>query len=111
MARPMGRRVREELRNHVRLEPALQPDAIVVRGGIDTLAKLAQHADQVHRAFVLDGESVWGVSAFAMGAGTSAEELMIELWAYRLIHTTTVGTLTAAGLRLLPTFARPHMTV
>lgn len=46
-------------------------DTTVVRGGPDSVAKLARHAVRTHRAFQLDGEPVWGVSVFLAldGAG------------------------------------------
>jgi hypothetical protein len=56
---------REELRRRVRVDEAPPADAaIVIRGGPDTLSLLSAHARRLHRAFVLDGEPVFGVSVF-----------------------------------------------
>ncbi|MGH9152009.1 MAG: hypothetical protein ACRD03_06370 [Acidimicrobiales bacterium] len=52
----------EELRPHVRPEPITGDELLVVRGGPDTAAKLAAHARRMHRAYVLDGEPLFGLS-------------------------------------------------
>lgn len=56
---------REELRPHVRPEPITGDELLVVRGGPDTAAKVAAHARRMHRAYVLDGEPLFGLSVFA----------------------------------------------
>lgn len=103
----------EELRDYVRREPPLPGKTVVVRGGIDTVEKLARHATRMSRAFVLDGRVVWGVSAFAMPTDDPLQHgpLGHDLSSYRRVHMTTAGVLTSAGFELLPTFARPHVTV
>jgi len=56
---------REELRDRVRSDEAPPPGAsVVIRGGPDTLSLLRTHARRLHRAFVLDGRPVFGVSVF-----------------------------------------------
>ena len=105
----------EDLRAHVRVE-APPPDAVVVlRGGPDTLAKLAGHARRTNAAYCLDGEPVWGVSVFAAldeVGPTSLDRLLADrLVSYRLVHLPTVGSLVEAGFELLPTFRRPHFTL
>jgi hypothetical protein len=46
----------EELRPYLRDEPPPDGATVVVRGGPDTLAKLAAHASRTHDAYVLDGD-------------------------------------------------------
>ncbi len=52
----MTERGREELRPYVRDERPSDDATVVIRGGPDTLAKLARHARRTHDAYVLDGE-------------------------------------------------------
>jgi len=52
----MTQRGWEELRPYLRHEWAPDDTTIVVRGGPDTLAKLAVHVCRTHDAYVLDGE-------------------------------------------------------
>lgn len=105
----------EDLREHVR-EEALPADAVVVlRGGSDTIAKLANHARRTNRLYSLDGAPLWGVSVFAalddVGPASLDKLLRERLVSYRLVHTPTVGAITGAGFELLPTFNRPHYTL
>ena len=106
---------REELRPHVREEAPAPEFTVVVRGGPDTVGKLATHAQRTHRAFVLDSEPVWGVSVFAaledIGPASLRGLLSGRMETYRLVHLPSVGTLEAAGFTLLPTFGRPHLTL
>jgi hypothetical protein len=49
-----------------RMRGRSSPEAtILVRGGPDTVAKLAAHTERVRRAFVLDSAPVLGISVFA----------------------------------------------
>jgi hypothetical protein len=105
----------EDLRAHVRDE-ALPADAVVVlRGGPDTVEKLAGHARRTNTVYSLDGAPVWGVSVFAalddVGPASLDSLLRERLATYRLVHTPTVGAITGAGFELLPTFNRPHYTL
>lgn len=88
---------------------------MVVRGGPDTLTKLAVHARRTRRAYRLDGEPLWGVSVFCaldeIGPASLDGILSGRMATYGLVHTPTVGRLIEAGFDLLPTFGRPHYTV
>lgn len=106
---------REELRDHVRTEMLPRDQAITLRGGPDNIAKLRRHAARTHRAFVLDGLPVFGVSVFCalddIGPGSLDGLLENRLATYRWVHAPTAGHLIEAGFMLLPTFARPHHTL
>lgn len=106
---------RDELRDHVRLDQLDLGRAIVARGGPDTTDKLRRHAERTHRAFVLDGAPVHGISVFcALGdlGSTSLRGLLAgRLVTYRWVHIPPARQLVEAGLTLLATFARPHHTL
>ena len=51
----IGQMNQEELRPHVRDERPSSRDVVAIRGGPDTLGKLAEHARRTHRAYCLDG--------------------------------------------------------
>jgi hypothetical protein len=110
MAIPTGG---EDLRPHVRDEEPRSDDIVVVRGGPDTLPKLAAHARRTHRAFSLDGAPFWGVSVFCaldeIGPASLDTILAVKMATYGLGHTPTVGRVRDAGFDL-PTFGRPHYT-
>jgi len=100
----------------VRAEDQPAPGArIVLRGGPDTEALLRSHARRLHRAFVLDGRDVYGVSVFValddVGPASQRGLLTGKLLSYPLVYTPPVGALTEAGFKLLATFGRPHFTV
>ena len=105
----------EDLRAHVRDEAPPADAVVVLRGGRDTLEKLAGHAARTNAAYCLDGAPVWGVSVFAalddVGPASLDRLLAERLVSYRLVHLPTVGSLTEAGFELLPTFRRPHFTL
>ena len=105
----------EELRPHVRDERPSTSDVVIIRGGPDTLGKLAEHARRTHRAYSLDGSPLWGVSVFCAldtrGPASLEGLLSGRLSSYRAVHTPTVGQIVEAGFMLLPTFARPHYTL
>lgn len=50
---------------HHREEPVSTTATVVVRGGPDSVAKLAAHAVRTARAYALDGVPVYGISVFA----------------------------------------------
>jgi len=106
---------REELRPSVRAEVIADDRLIVVRGGPDSVASLARHAQRTSRGFLLDGEPFWGVSVMAalddIGPASLAGILAGRMATYSTVHTPTAGGLTAAGFDLMPTFGRPHVTV
>lgn len=107
---------REELRSRVRADELPAPSAaVVMRGGPDTPSLLRSHARRLHRAFVLDGRPVFGVSVFVAldDVGPSSERgiLSEKLRTYPSMYRCTVGDLIERGLELLPTFTRPHHTV
>lgn len=105
----------EDLRTHVREESPASDAVVVLRGGPDTLEKLAGHARRTNAAYCLDGEPIWGVSVFAalddVGPASLDRLLGDRLISYRVVHLATVGSLTGAGFELLPTFRRPHFTL
>ncbi len=104
-----------ELRSVVRLEAAPAEATVVVRGGPDSVAKLQAHAQRTARAFALDGVPALGLSVFAalddIGAASLDGILAARLSTYRVVHLATAGDVLAAGFSLLPTFARPHLTL
>lgn len=107
---------REELRDRVRSDEIPPSDAaVVIRGGPDTLSLLRTHARRLHRAFVLDGVPVFGVSVFVaiddVGAASERGVLSGKLRSYPSVYRCTVGDLLEHGLGLIPTFGRPHYTV
>ncbi|MEQ9164418.1 MAG: hypothetical protein RLN74_17005 [Ilumatobacter fluminis] len=107
---------REELRDRVRSGEIPTSDAaVVIRGGPDTLSLLRSHARRLNRAFLLDGEPVFGVSVFValddVGAASERGVLSGKLRSYPSIYRCRAGELFERGLGLLPTFARPHYTV
>jgi len=108
-------RGREELRPRVRPEAIADDRMIVVRGGPDNLASLARHAQRTSRAFLLDGEPLWGLSVMAalddIGPASLAGILAGRMATYSSVHTPTAGGLTGVGFDLVPTFGRPHVTV
>lgn len=107
----MTQRGWEELRPYLRDERPPDDATIVVRGGPDTLAKLAAHA---HDAYVLDGEPLWGISVYCalddVGPG-SLDGLLRRFASYRAVHLPRTGQLRRAGFPLLPSFGRPHYTI
>jgi hypothetical protein len=105
----------EDLRARVRDEAPPSDAVVVLRGGPDTVQKLAGHARRTHAAYCLDREPVWGVSVFAalddVGPASLDGLLADRLVSYRLVHLPTVRSLTEAGFDLLATFRRPHFTL
>jgi hypothetical protein len=88
---------------------------VALRGGPDNLDKLRRHATRTHRAFVLDGQPVYGVSVFCalddIGPASLDGLLGSRLITYRWVHTPTARHVEDAGFTLLATFARPHYTL
>jgi hypothetical protein len=107
---------RQDLRAFVRdEEPPPNGARVVLRGGRDTEALLGTHARRLHRAFVLDGLDVYGISVFValddVGPASQRGLLTGKLVSYPLVYTPTVRELVDAGFDLLATFGRPHFTV
>lgn len=106
---------REELRVHVRVELLDPYGTVALRGGPDNIDKLRRHAARTHRAYVLDGRPVSGVSVFCalddIGPASLDGLLSSRLATYRWVHTPSARALDEAGFALLPTFARPHYTL
>ena len=104
-----------DLRAHVRDEDPVPPGVVVVRGGPDSTAKIEGHAARTARAYVLDGRPVFGVSVFAafddIGPASLDGLLGGKLSTYRVVHLVTADSVVGSGFLLLPTFARPHLTV
>ena len=101
----------DELQSHLRREPPPGDDVVVVRGGDDNAEKLRRHAERIHRAYVLEGASLYGLSVYCTLDELAGRRLAHQLASYRLVRLSTVGRLRTAGFPLLPTFARPHFTV
>jgi hypothetical protein len=105
---------RDDLKAHVRSE-LLDLDCLVVRGGLDTVAKVRRHAMRTHRAFQLDGHPIFGISVFCAldGSGDSSLEGLLAgpLATCRTVHMRTASDVVDAGHILLPTFRRPHHTL
>lgn len=102
-----------DLRDHVR-EESVGDARVVVRGGPDTVAKIRAHAERLERAYVLDGEPVLGVSAFAVFddvGPASMSGVFGRLSTYRTVHVAPASALVDGGFELLETFQRPHVTV
>lgn len=105
----------DELRPHLRDEPLPDDATVVVRGGPDSLDKLVLHARRTSRAYVLDGESLLGVSVF-LAIGETGDDSLNGILAgrmrtYRVVYTATVARVRESGFGLLPTFRRPHYTL
>jgi len=110
----MTERGREELRPYLRDEPPPDDATIVIRGGPDTLAKLTMHARRTHDAYVLDGESLWGISVYCAlddVGPASLDGLLRRFASYRAVHLPRTDQLRRAGYLLLPSFGRPHFTI
>lgn len=105
----------DELRPHVRDEPVSNSATVVVRGGPDSLDKLARHAARTNRAYELDGEPLWGVSVFLAldetGDASLDGILAGRMSSYRIVHMSSAARVLDAGFDLLPTFGRPHFTL
>jgi hypothetical protein len=110
----MTQRGREELRPYLRDERPPDDATVVVRGGPDTLAKLATHARRTHDAYVLDGELLWGISVYCAlddVGPASLDGLLRRFASYRAVHLPQTDQLRSAGFVLLPSFGRPHYTI
>jgi len=110
----MTQRGWEELRPYLRDERSPDDATVVVRGGPDTLAKLATHAGRTHDAYVLDGEPLWGISVYCAlddVGPASLDGLLRRFASYRAVHLPQADQLRGAGFPLLPSFGRPHYTV
>jgi hypothetical protein len=51
-------------------------EVLLVRGGEDTVQKLRRHAERTHRAFMLDGREVYGLSVFCALDELAAADLL-----------------------------------
>jgi hypothetical protein len=101
----------DELQSHLRREPPPRDDVVVVRGGEDNTQKLRRHAERIHRAYILKGRPLYGLSVYCALDELAGRRLARQLASYRLVRLSSVGRLRTAGFLLLPTFARPHFTV
>lgn len=91
----------------VRREPLDDSSLVVVRGGLLQLAALREAAVA---AFVRFGE--YGISVYAAPTAGDIDDLArTRLQHHEWLTITTVGDLRRAGLRIVPTFRRPHCTV
>lgn len=97
----------EELRSHVRTAPPPDDDVLVVRGGDDSVEKLRHHAQRTHRADVLDGMPVYGLSVYCALDELDQRRLYRQLASYRMLRTSVVGRLRAGGF---PTATDIHST-
>ena len=102
---------RIEQRPRLRAEPPLSEAAVLVRGGPDTIDKLARHARRTARAWSLDGQPLLAISIFAVLGIPLGEPLSARFATYRMIHLPTAARLRDRGFELLPAGLRPHYTV
>ncbi|MBC8090621.1 MAG: hypothetical protein H7Y15_01490 [Pseudonocardia sp.] len=104
-----------DLREFVRDELVPEGATLLIRGGPDTVEKIASHAARTARAYLLDGEPAHGVSMFAalddIGSASMDGLLGGRLSTYRVVHRVEAGLVRDRGFALLPTFGRPHVTL
>lgn len=97
---------REELRGRLRAEPLLPDNALVLRGGPDTVFKLQTHARRTARAWCLDGAPLFGISVFCalddIGPASLHGLLNGRLRTYRYVHQCPVSALRLIGVHLVP---------
>ncbi len=100
---------------HLRDEEIPVGVTMLLRGGPDSADKLRAHAARTARAYVFEGAPASGVSMFAVldDVGPGARESILggKLATYRFVHEVTLDAVHRLGLRVVPTFARPHVTV
>lgn len=105
----------DELRPHIRHDTPPDDATVVVRGGPDTVDKLARHAVRTSRAYQLDGRPFWGVSVFLAldEAGEASLDGLLKgrMRTYRVVHTPKLERVQAADFEVLPTFRPPHFTL
>jgi hypothetical protein len=103
-----------DLRDSIRDEH-ISAACVLLRGGPESAMKPRSHLERMRRAFLLDGNPVWGVSMFAaldvVGIDSREGILSARLSTYRLVHFVAAGAVTATGCAVFPTFRRPHATV
>ncbi len=84
---------------------------VVIRGGPDTVDKIAYHAAKTAKLWSYEGAPVEGISVF-LALGDSGEHsldsVLASMSTYRVVHLVTVGQLRAHGFDLLATGRRPH---
>jgi hypothetical protein len=102
---------RIEQRPRLRAEQPPAATTLVIRGGRDTADKLRSHAQRTARAWSLDGQSLLGISVFAVHDMPLDDLLRRRFATFRTIYLPTVGRLAEHGFELLPTALRPHFTV
>ena len=106
----------ERIEQRQLLRPERVPDdaVIVVRGGPNSITRLARHALRTAQVWDLDGEPLFGVSVLCAlddVGPASLSGVLSQLGTYRTVHLTTAGRIAEAGFELLATAARPHFTV
>jgi hypothetical protein len=103
-----------DLRDSIRDEH-IPAACVLLRGGPESAVKLGRHIERMRRAFLLDGNPVWGISMFAaldvIGINSREGILSARLSTYRLVHVVSAADITATGFAVVPTFRRPHVTV
>ena len=105
---------RIEQRPLLRAEHVPGEAVVVVRGGPNSITRLAQHAFRTAQVWDLDGEPLYGVSVLCAlddVGPASLSGVLSQLGTYRTVHLTTTGRIVEAGFELLATAARPHFTV
>lgn len=95
----------------LRRDEIVSGDVVVVRGGLDTSAKILGHAEDLARRFTWRGAPAVGVSAFGSRIAAINDVLSDKLVSYPKYRLAQVGALREAGFEVLPTFVAPHVTI
>src|SRR5437667_4579169 len=103
---------REPIENHVRLEPPLHEEVLLVRGGPCSVEKLLEHARRQERRYSFEGRPMASLSVSATVGNWTLDRILSEpLRTQSTYATCTVAQLLAAGLSCLPTHGTPHYDV
>jgi len=105
---------RIEQSGRLRNEPTPDNAIVVVRGGRDSVEKLAKHVARAAALWDYNGQPLHGISVFCGLDDEGPDSLNGVLFAmrtYRQVHLISVGEIDRAGYELLATGQRPHFTL
>lgn len=103
---------REPIENHLRLDPPLHDEVLLVRGGPFSVEKLMEHARRQQRRYSFGGRPMASLSVSATVGNWTLDRILSESLRTRSTYATcTAGQLLAAGLSCLPTHGTPHYDV